>query len=375
MKKILFFLVVLTLLFPRASLADDTVDVYFFWANGCPHCAKESIFLDSLETKYGDDIDVHRFEVSESKENAELLASFGEQFDTEIVGVPFTVIVDEYFVGFYNDETTGAKIETKIASIIDNKPKSEDAEKVSLPIFGDINPQSFSLPLMTIILGFLDGFNPCAMWALLFLISLLLGMEDRKRMWFLGFTFIISSGAVYYLFMVAWLNLILFLGFIFWLRIIIGLVALGGGLFNLRRYFRNKNAGCDVRGVQSKKEYFAKLKKITSQDKVIWATLGIIALAFSVNLVELICSAGLPAVYSQILTINHLPLWQYYLYIFLYVLVFIIDDLLVFIIAMITLRVTGISTKYSRWSSLIGGILMLIIGILLIFKHEWLMFN
>ena len=105
------------------------------------------------------------------------------------------------------------------------------------------------------------------------------------------------------------------------------------------------------------------------------ALVGIVVLAFAVNLVELICSAGLPAVYTQVLFLSNLARWQYYFYILFYIFIFMLDDLLIFFIAMTTLRLTGLTTKYSRWSHLIGGILMLIIGLLLIFKPEWLMFG
>ena len=112
------------------------------------------------------------------------------------------------------------------------------------------------------------------------------------------------------------------------------------------------------------------------EKKRLWLALsGIILLAFTVNLVELLCSAGFPAIYTQILTLNHLAIWQYYGYLLLYIFFFMLDDLAIFIIAMLTLHLTGISTKYSRWSNLIGGILMVIIGLLLIFKHQWLMFG
>ena len=103
--------------------------------------------------------------------------------------------------------------------------------------------------------------------------------------------------------------------------------------------------------------------------------IGIIALAFSVNLIELACSAGLPVLFTQILAMNNLSTVATALYFFLYLLFFMIDDLIVFIIAMITFKVTGISNKYSKYSHLIGGIIMVIIGLLMAFKTEWLMFN
>jgi putative Mn2+ efflux pump MntP len=40
-----------------------------------------------------------------------------------------------------------------------------------------------------------------------------------------------------------------------------------------------------------------------------------------------------------------------------------------------TLEVSGVTTKYNKYSHLFGGILMIIIGLLLIFKPQWIMFN
>ena len=103
--------------------------------------------------------------------------------------------------------------------------------------------------------------------------------------------------------------------------------------------------------------------------------IGIILLAVAVNLIELVCSAGLPAIYTQILSLATLDRWQYYLYLLLYILIFMLDDLIVFFIAMITLKAVGIENKYVRFSRLIGGILITIIGLLLLFKPEILMFG
>ena len=133
----------------------------------------------------------------------------------------------------------------------------------------NINIKNFSLPLLTVILGGLDGFNPCAMWTLLFLISLLLGMENKKRMWILGSAFIISSALVYFMFMVAWLNLLLFLGFIVWVRISVGSLALIGGGYNIREYFMSQTAGCKITGSEKRQAVFEKLKKLMNINDII----------------------------------------------------------------------------------------------------------
>ena len=194
-------------------------------------------------------------------------------------------------------------------------------------------------------------------------------------MWLLGTIFIATSALVYFLFMAAWLNFILFLGMIALVRLVIGLVALLGGAYNIKDYFTNKTGACKVTNTKKRQNFFQKLKAITYKKSLFLAIGGIILLAFAVNLVEAVCSAGLPAVYAQILSLNDLSTLEYYFYILLYIFFFMLDDLIVFFIAMTTLHMTGFTNKYSHWSSLIGGVIMLIIGFILILKPELLMFG
>jgi thiol-disulfide isomerase/thioredoxin len=374
--------------------AKKSVNVYFFWGEGCPHCAKEKPFLEQMKEKYPE-LEVHDYEVWGNGANRDLMVEFGKKLNATVNGVPFTVVGEQYVVGWMDEKNTGAQIEEAINCAINKfcrdvgqeikgnnitaqKKESKNSkipETLTLPLIGEIQTKNISLPVLTIIIGALDGFNPCSMWTLMFLIGLLLGMQNRRRMWILGSAFIIASATVYFLFLSAWLNLLLFIGFIFWVRVIIALVALVGGGYYLKEYFLNPHAGCVSTKTEDRKKVFEKLKILTHEKHFLIALIGIILLAIAVNLVELICSAGLPAVYTQILTLSELPTWQYYGYLLLYIFVFMLDDLIVFFVAMITLKMTGISDKYSRISHLIGGIAMAIIGILLLFKPEWLMFG
>jgi len=376
------------------SAKENKVILYFFWSKSCPHCAKEKVFLENLSLKYPN-LTVKDLQVGINPENWDLLKKVCKKLNFNTPGlVPFTVIGDQYIVGYLNDETTGSQIEETINCVLENgcqdlvaplinskpKPKTQPQQSVSipetldLPLIGKIKTKNLSLPTLSITLGLLDGFNPCAMWTLLFLISLLLGMQDRKRMWALGSAFIITSAFVYFLIMAAWLNLFLLLGFITWVRIAIGLVAIGAGIYNLRDYYINKEGGCAAAGDEKRQKIFAKIKDITQKKQFLLALIGIILLAFAVNVVELVCSAGLPAIFTQVLTLSNLPTWQYYSYLLLYILFFMLDDLIIFFIAMITLKAIGIESKYARISRLIGGILITIIGLLLLFKPELLMF-
>jgi glutaredoxin len=377
LNKLFFFFILATSLYlPLVSRAQTKAELYFFYSQTCPHCAKEEIFLDKLSVKYQDSLVIKRYEVSQNQANVNFFIDFAKSLGAEASGVPFTAIGSEYFVGFLSEETTGVAIEGALQEALGiQAEETKKSDNITVPILGSLDPKSFSLPVLTIVFGFLDGFNPCAMWTLVFLITLLLGMKNRRRMWILGTVFIVSSALVYFLFMTAWLKVMLFFGFIFWVRIFIGLVAMMAGGYNLREYFKNKEMVCKVTNQEKRRKVFDNLKKIVTREKFMLALLGIMALAFTVNLVELVCSAGFPAVYTQILALNNLAPWQYYSYISLYIFFFMLDDLLVFIIAMVTLKITGFSTKYSRLSNLIGGLLIFLLGLLLIFKPQWLMLS
>ncbi|MFC1638414.1 cytochrome c biogenesis protein [Patescibacteria group bacterium] len=368
----------------NVDVSGSELDLTLFYSKTCPHCHEEIEFLTKLEKKYPD-LKMGYFEVSENEENLLMLVEYQKELNIVSNGVPLTVIGNEYIVGFQSDSVTGLEIVNKLkrngydfGENIDSGGVivSDDGNEniVSVPFFGEIDYRTVSLPLLTVVLGGLDGFNPCAMWVLVFLISLLIGVKDKRKMWILGGVFIFSSAVVYFLFMTAWLNLFLFLGYIVWIRIIIAAVALGTGIYYLFDYVQNPEGACNVAGGEKKQKILNRLKELVLERGFLMSFFGIIALAAAVNMVELVCSAGLPAVFTRVLTLSELSLWQYYAYIFLYVFVFMLDDLIVFVIAMVTFKSINASGKYSRISRLVGGMLMLILGILLAFKPEWLMF-
>jgi len=370
--------------------ADDrVVNLYLFWAQGCPHCLREKEFLGKLAER-DKDLKIHLLELTESRENRELITRVGELLGVEVSGVPFTVVGNQYVVGWLDEATSAPALEAAIRQararplpdVVGNllssppPPAPKDIpETLTIPLWGEINLKYLSLGVITVIIGALDGFNPCAMWVLIFLINLLLGLADRRKMWLLGALFILASAFVYFLFMTAWLNLLVFLGFIVWVRITIGLIALLAGVYNLREYCRDKAGVCKLTGGPRRQRTMEKIKEVIATQKLLLAMLGIVLLAFAVNLVELICSAGFPVIYLQILSLTPMPFWQYYLYIALYIFIFMLDDMIVFILAMVTLQLLGMTTRYKRASNLIGGVLMLLIGALLILKPEYLMFG
>ena len=398
------FILIITLVIGICNVyAEDKnlVNIYLFHSNTCPHCKEEIKLLDELEKKYNN-IKIYKYEISD-KTNSEHLNKVADMYNIAINGTPFTVIGDKYFKGFSKDNAKSKFIATieyysnngyndRVGLYIGNIPLPtyevnennisideyiSDRTNYKISILGKkIELKSLTLPIIAILIGLVDGFNPCAMWVLLFLISVLIGMKDKKRMWILGITFLLTSAFIYLLFMLAWLNAATLLLTINWFRLIIGLIAIFGAIINLRSYLRHrKDNGCDVIDDKKRSKIFNKIKKITHEKNFLLAIFGAMALAISVNIIELACSAGLPVMFVEILSMNNLNIIEYIIYIVLYMLFFLLDDLIVFFIAMRTMELTGFSTKYGKISKLIGGLLLLAIGILLIFKPEWLMFN
>lgn len=384
--------VLIVLLFPLNVNALD-VNIYLFHSQDCTHCKAERQWLEEIKSDY-DNINIYEYEVTRDKDNASLESKVKKQFNTTTPYVPFTVVGEKYFIGFSDNTKEGIiKMINKYSSeecrdvvdevingvdngIITNGDKLDDT--FTIPLIGEVNAKNVSLPIISIIIGFVDGFNPCAMWVLIFLISMLMGMKNKKRMWALGLTFLITSALVYVLFMFAWLNIAVSLIDVMWVRMAIALVALIGAFINLKSFSKaiiKKDSGCEVVNDNKRKRIMKYIKKFTSEKHFLLALLGVMGLAFAVNLIELACSAGLPLMFTQILALNDLNTVQTIFYVALYIIFFLIDDIVVFTIAMFTLQLTGISTKYTKYSHLIGGIIMLIIGLLMIFKPSWLMFN
>ncbi len=360
------------------EVLEDKINIYFFYGDGCPHCAKEEKFLDRLNEKYADSIQIFRYETWKNSTNKSYMLSAKTLLGKSAnVSVPFTVIGKESYSG-YND-TVGEKIEKKLREYLelDNLEESIVNEtKENIPFLGNVDVKEISIFLVAIIFGFIDGFNPCAMWILLFLINMLFGMKNKKRMLFLGISFLAVSALVYFLSMLGLTTIFSFIS-IPLIRSIIGLIALIVGLYNIRKYFitKNSNEGCHVVNETKRKKVFKRIKKFTTEQNLILAFIGVVILAVSVNIIELACSTVFPATFAEILAINNITGIERIIYLLVYTLFYMIDDMVIFIIAVSTLTITTASSKYGKYSSLLAGIIMILMGILLMFKPEWVMFN
>lgn len=346
----------------------------FFYSSTCPYCSQEKVFLQGLQEKHPD-IQINQYEVTRSSENQSKLKDFYAKYNVpeqEQGFVPVTFTTLKYFVGF--NESISKDIESCLETCLSGGGTAT-SQRFKVPLLGEIDAQKISLPVLTAVLGTLDGFNPCAMWVLVVLISMLLAAKSRKKIALVGGIFIFIEGLLYFLFMAAWLNALLLMSFVAATRILIGVFGIAFGVWRIRDFITWKPGVCKVVDEKSEGKILQRIKNILKPSALPVTVLGVVVLAVGVNLVEFFCSAGFPVIYTRILAAQGIGTLQYYLYLAFYNLFYMLDDLIVFGFAFFTLSRFNFSDKYNRYSTLVAGVLILILGALLIFKPELLVFH
>lgn len=388
MKRIIKLILFLLLIIPTSTLAlskdyndyvgkyydiknDDKVNIYLFYSKICPHCQKEEKYFETLKEKYQDKINIYTYEVTENKTNNEIMKNLKKELKENNQGVPFTIIGSKTFLGY--DESFNERIENTIDSYLNENTTTDNI--YTIPILGKVEAKNASIILIAIILGFIDGFNPCAMWILLLLINMCISIKDKKKMLIVCLTFIITSGIIYFLSMLG-IGFILDLTTIAYIRNIIAILAIVLGIYNLYTYIKTrKETGCHVVKKEKRKTIITKINNILNNKNTLLMFGGTIILATSVNLIEMACSLGFPTIFLEILSINNIHGFLKITYLLIYILFYLIDDIVVLFLSIKAFEAKGISTKYNKYVHLIGGIIMVLMGILLIFKPEWIMFN
>lgn len=381
-KKILLLLSMLPLWIP-APLAFSTAEdpstgnqescntIEYYYRLGCPHCYKAKIFLDQLRKEYPG-IVIRFFNVLDKGYGEKRFIELNNQHEIQQPGVPSFYVCDQFIVGYSSPGSTGKRIKDileldKTPSVTPHAPLEEPT------LLGGISVKEYGLPLFTIVIGLVDGFNPCAMWVLLFLLALLVNLRSRMRIFIVAGTFVLISGLIYFAFMAAWLNLFLVIGISRGLQIVVGLVAILVGATHIKDYFAYKKGISLSIPETSKPGIYARMRKVIYAENL-WASLAaVMVLAILVNLVELMCTAGLPAAYTQILTLKSLPKLEYYAYLALYNIAYIFDDALMVTIVVYTLKRTRLQEKAGRVLKLISGTVIVALGTFLVFFPDRLL--
>jgi len=362
-------------------------DIEIFVRNGCPHCAKAELFLQRLKREQPA-LKIVSHDVVEEPAALAQLHQLAKNNGLGTVRVPAFWVGDQLIVGYSDEITTGQLIRNALAQtkIRINQAGSGSCEAeqplaceagaglsthVTPPFFLDflgrrLSLDEIGLPIFTLAMGLLDGFNPCSMWVLILMISLLAPMNNRLRMFAIAGTFVAVEGLAYFMFMAAWLNLFLFIGLSRISEIVIAAIALLAGLINLKDFlFYGKGVSLSIPDA-AKPDIYAGMRRILQAKNLAGALIGAVVLAVLVQMVEFMCTSGFPALYTRILTLKQVDSISYYSYLLLYNVAYMFDDVIILAIGIITLSQRRLQEKEGRWLKLISGLVMVGLGIYLI---------
>ena len=361
----------LALLSP-AQAATPCTTLEVFVREGCPHCARAEVWLTELGARRPG-LDVRLHDIVADPAARERMLALSAAAGIERPGVPTFLACGEILVGFDTADTTGATVEA-LLSATDPQDAAAASRRTSieLPWLGQVDARELGLPLFTVAVGLVDGFNPCAMWVLLFLLSILVNLGDRTRILLVAGTFVAVSGLAYFAFMAAWLNVFLLVGFSRAAQVVLGLLALAIGAISLRDALGTTGGYTLAIPESAKPGIYARVRGIVTAPNIPAALAGAAVLAVLVNTVELLCTAGLPALYTHVLGQQALPAWGRYAYLALYNLVYMADDILMVTLVVVSLRRFKLQQRAGRTLKLLSGGVIVLLGVALLLRPQGL---
>ena len=422
---------------PQTASAADHPILYLFWGDGCPHCHDEKEFLKDFPQKYPE-VEMRWFEIWNHKEFALLAEAMRQQYKITAASVPITLIGRWSLVGYSGDEKSGQEIEAQVVDCIKNgcvdalatlgprqavwlvqeqaakraplgwelfpatiAPRKDMTFNVALPaphttpapsssanapeentadvpLFGKISADKLGMPLFTLVIAGLDGFNPCAMWVLSFLLTIVIHAHSRQKILLIGSIFVIASGVIYFIFMVGWLNLYqisILKHYGNYLRVAVALVAIVMGAINCKDFFFFKRGISLTIPESAQPKLFKKMRELAHSQATFGMIFGTIVLAVTANLIEFGCTLGLPAIFTNILTQQKFSAFQQYFYLTVYNVIYVVP--LAAIVGVFAWKMGGrkLTEKEGRILKLVGGLLMLTLGMILLIKPELLRFS
>lgn len=362
---------------------DPIIHLYFFWSKKCPHCLKAQPDVLALDQEYAW-LKLHSLELVDHPENVHTYLKMASLFGNDARSVPTFMFCGNLFSGYDSKETTGTLLKSYLQTCYqfaaENRPDNKTvvvfeqskSTPIDLPILGSVSPDDYSLPVLTVFIAGMDAFNPCAFFVLLFLLSMMVHTRSRARMALIGGIFVFFSGAIYFLFMAAWLNLFMFLGELRFITLIAGFIAILIAMVNIKDYFWFKKGFSLSIPDDEKPKLIDRVRQLLRLESLTTVVLATVVLAIVANSYELLCTAGFPMVYTRILTLNALPAENYYLYLLLYNLVYIVP--LLFIVAVFTIKLGSrkLSENEGMVLKLLSGVMMLMLGLLLVISPQLL---
>jgi len=329
---------------------------------------------------------LHSYELSKNKENVQIYISMAASFGNDARSVPTFMFCGNLLSGYDSHQTTGESLrehleacyqfvrETnpKPTASFDYNSQKSDSSSVEIPFIGVLSADDYSLPVLTILIAGMDAFNPCAFFVLLFLLSMMVHSSSRGRMVLIGGIFVFFSGAMYFLFMAAWLNLFVYIGELRLITLIAGSLAVLIALINIKDYFWFKKGISLSISNEKKPALFDRVRHLLRLESLFTAAVATVFLAIVANSYELLCTAGFPMIYTRILTLSSMSTTSYYFYLLLYNLVYILPLLVIVVLFTIKLGSRKLTRHEGVVLKLLSGVMMLQLGALLIIAPQLL---
>lgn len=368
------------------GVPEDGTVIYLFWGDGCPHCAREKEYLKDLLRHYPDTT-LREYEVWYSPQNQQLMETFGDAFGFEPGSVPTTFIGSRYWIGFGQNtgmEFVSALEECKVGGCVDvgaqilagvnpdevvfTAPIITAENTVTLPLLGTVELGAQPLWFSTAVISFIDGFNPCSLWVLSILLALVLHSGSRKRTLLVGTTFLLVTATAYIVFITGLFGIFSIIGYLGWIQVAVAAIAFGFALINIKDYFWYKEGVSLTIDDRHKPGLYRNMRGLISAERSPLALIGATgAVALGVTLLELPCTSGMPVMWANLLTANNVSGGQFVLLLALYMIIFLIDEMALFLAAVFTMKAVKFEEKHGRILKLAGGVVMLALAAVMVF--------
>lgn len=343
--------------------APPMVEVVLFWGDGCPHCAAEREFLGELQDDYPDLV-VTTYEVWYSPDNRELFLQTAARLGFEARAVPTTVIGERVWVGFGNAVAREIREVVEAALAGRPAPAADDSRVVDVPLVGEIDVGGRSLVAATLIIGFVDGVNPCSLWVLSVLLALVLHSGSRRRVLAVGGMFLLVTSTMYGLYMVGSYSALSYAGSIAWIQRGVAVVVGVLGLLQLKDAMAIAHGPSLSVAKGARPGLYARMRRLADSERSLPAVLGAtVVLAAGVSLLETPCTLGLPIMWTDMVAERNVPLAGAALLFALYLGVFLLDELAVFLVAVLTMRALKVQEHHGRGLKMVSGVVMLTLAV------------
>lgn len=366
-----------------AKRATAILQMEVFTRPGCGRCAAAKAWLPTFQRAHPG-LEVVTLDIAGDAGSRQYLGDLVREHRTAAASVPVFHLCNQLVVGFDRPETSGRRLAAVLEPWTRPCPEpigvDEHAEgpavgsetAIEVPLLGTIDARRLGMPLFTLAIGLVDGFNPCAMWVLLLLLSILVNVQDRLRILAIAGTFVVVSGLAYFAFMAAWLHVFDWIGCLRPVQVALGLLAITIGSVHVKDFFAFKQGPSLSIPESAKPGIYERMRRIVTAENLVGAILGAFTLAVLVNIVELLCTAGLPALYTNVLSLQGYSTPVRYGYLGLYIAAYMFDDAVMVAGVVATMSRFKLQETGGRWLKFVSGAVILLLGCVMLFRPDWL---